>query len=850
MKNINWKKVLPHIAAIIIFLVVAIVYCKPALQGKVVAQHDIQSWRGMSQQSVEFNEKNGHYPLWTNSMFSGMPAYQIFLDSRTKISVGYFQSIVTLGLPKPMNFFFLACICFYFLCVVAGGNPWLGIMGGLAYAYSTFDPIIISAGHDTQMMSLGYAPAVIAGVLLLFQKRYWVGFAITSLFSALLNMQNHVQIVYYTLIIALIMVIAFAIKSYKEKQLASAIKSAALALAAGVIGLACCAVTMMPTYEYAKESMRGGRSELTLGDKNVKTKGGLNKDYAFNYSLGIGETMTFLVPGLYGGSNGGNEYNSNSKFVEKFSELGVPEDQALQYANGSSYWGAQPFTGGPVYLGAIICLLFIFAMVYLNSWYKWWLLAASAVGIILAWGANLKGINYFLFDYLPFYNKFRATTMALVIPQFCLPLAGVLAVSKLIKEGFNKEEILKKLKLTGVISGVILLLLAAFYFNASFSSKADKGFKENIQQNILHQVPAGQPVPPQMQQQAEQTSSGIINALQSDRKSLMGSDLLRSTILMALAFILLFLFVNKKITAPILVAGLILFSGYDLLGIANRYLNSDKYVDANDYESAFIPTEADLQILKDPDHANFRVFNQTVDVFNDASTSFHHNSVGGYHPAKLDLYNDLITYQLSKGNMQVFNMLNTKYFITQNPQTGKPMAQLNPNAYGNVWLAKGIKYVNNADQEMLALDKTDLKDTAVIENKFKAQIIQAPVSDSTASIKLISNLNDQINYLYESKTPQVAVFSEIYYPFGWDVYVDGKKDNYFKTDYVLRGMYLPAGKHSIEFKFEPKSYTIGRMISIIASLLVFLIILLAVFFKVKNRESGTISAAATVNTSL
>ncbi len=848
MKNINWKKILPHIAAVVIFLVVAVVYCKPALQGKVVAQHDIQGWRGMSQQSVEFNEKYGHYPLWTNSMFSGMPAYQIFMDSRTKISVGYFQSIVTLGLPKPMNFFFLACICFYFLCVVAGANPWLGILGGLAYAYSTFDPVIISAGHDTQIMSLGYAPAVIAGVLLLFQKKYWIGLAVTSLFSALLIMQNHVQIVYYLLIIALIMVIAFSIKSYKEKQLASALKSAALALIAGIIGLACCAVTMMPTYEYAKESMRGGRSELTLGDKGVKTKGGLNKDYAFNYSLGIGETMTFLVPGLYGGSNGGNEYSSNSKFVEKFSELGVPEDQALQYANGSSYWGAQPSTSGPVYLGAIICLLFIFAMVYLKSWYKWWLLIASVIGVVLAWGSNFQTFNYFLFDYLPFYNKFRATTMALVIPQFCFPLAGVLAVSKLLKEEFNKEEILKKLKITGIISGVILLLLAAFYFNASFSSKTDKAFKDNIEQNVLHQVPAGQPVPPQLQQQAEQTSSGIIKALQSDRRSLMGSDLLRTTILMALAFLLLFLFVNKKIMATILVAGLIIFSGYDLLGVASRYLNSDKYVDENDYEAAFTPTEADLQILKDPDHANFRVFNQTVDVFNDASTSFHHNSVGGYHPAKLDLYNDLITYQLSKGNMQVFNMLNTKYFITQNPQTGKPMAQLNPNAFGNVWLAKGIKYVNTADQEMLALDNTDLKDTAVVENKFKDQILQAPTPDSAASIKLISNLNDQINYSYDSKSPQVAVFSEIYYPLGWNVYVDGKKGNYFKTDYVLRGMYLPAGKHDVEFRFEPSSFTTGRMISIIASLLVFLIILMTIFIKIKNRNVTDKTLVEPVNT--
>lgn len=836
MKNINFKKVFPHLIAVVIFLIVAVIYCKPALQEKVIAQHDIQGWRGMSQQSIEFNEKYGYHPLWTNSMFSGMPAYQIFLDSRTKISVGYAQYILTLGLPKPINFFFLACICFYFLCVVAGANPWLGIMGGIAYAYSTFDPIIIAVGHDTQMLSLGYAPAVIAGLLLLFHKKYWAGLAITSLFSALLIMQGHVQIVYYTLIIAAIMVIAFCIKSNKEKQLGAALKATALGIISGIIGLACCAVTMLPTYGYAKESMRGGRSELTAQDKNIKTKGGLDKDYAFRYSFGFGETFTFMVPGLYGGSNGGDEYTAPTKFTEKFSQLGVPEDQALQYENGYSYWGNQPLTSGPVYLGALICFLFIFGMVYLKSWYKWWLFAASILGVLLAYGANLKGFNYFLFDYLPFYNKFRAPTMALVIPQFCFPLVGVLALSKLVHQRTDLIEAFKKLKLASIITGVILVLLAGFYLTASFSGQSDKILRENIKQNILHQVPPGQAAPPQMEQQAEEISRGVVSALQSDRKELMGKDLLRTFILISLGALIIGLFIKKKISATILFGSLIIITGYDLLGIATRYLNSEKYVDESDFEAVFTPTQADLQILKDPNHANFRVFNQTADTFNDATTSYHHNSVGGYHPAKLGLYNDLITYQLSKGNMEVFNMLNTKYFIVQNPQTGKPMAQLNPDAFGNCWLVKGIKYVNTADEEMVALDNTDLKDTAVVENIFKASIKQAPVYDSSAFIKLNENLNDKIEYTFHSATPQFAVFSEIYYPLGWDAFIDGEKADYIKTDYALRGMFIPAGDHKIEFRFEPKSFAIGRMISIIASLVVILIILAAVVHYIRRKE--------------
>jgi hypothetical protein len=836
MKNFNFKKILPHLIAIAIFLIVAVIYCKPALQGKVVQQSDIQGWRGMAQQSFEFKDKYGHYPLWTNSMFSGMPAYQIALDPGTRISVGYLTSIVTLGLPVPISFFFLACICFYFLCLVAGANPWVSILGGLAYAYSTFDPIIISVGHNTQMMSIGYAPAVLAGLLLLFRKKYWIGFTITALFSFFMIGENHVQIVYYTLIIALIMTIAFLIKSYKEKEFVSAIKSAALGLLAGIIGLACCAVTMLPTYQYAKESMRGGKSELTQEVQGNKTKGGLDKDYAFRYSLGFGETFTFILPGLYGGSNGGDEYNSSSKFAQEFSQLGVPEEQAVQYENSYSYWGGQPLTSGPVYFGAIICLLFIFGVVYLKSWYKWWLIAASILGLLLAYGANLKGFNYFLFDYLPFYSKFRAPTMALVIPQLCFPLMAVLAISKLISKEIDLAETWRKLKTTTIVTAIILVLLGFFYMTASFTGQNDKGFRESIKENMLHQVPPGQPVPPQLEQQAEQTSRNIVSALQSDRKSLMGSDLLRSFILIALAIFLMGLYLKKKVSATILIAGLIILNGYDLLGVATRYLNSEKYVEPEDFEAAFIPTQADQQILKDPNHANFRVFNQTVDAFNDATTSYHHNSIGGYHPAKLDLYNDIITRQLSKGNMAVYNMLNTKYFIVQNPQTGKPEAQLNPNAFGNCWLVKGIKFVDNADQEMAALDNTDLKDTAVVENKFKAKITAAPKYDSIGYIQLVENKNDAIDYKFSAPTPQFAVFSEVYYPKGWNVFIDGTKADYIKTDYVLRGMYIPAGNHQIEFRFEPESYTIGRLTSIIANIFVALLIIATIIFYATRKK--------------
>ena len=835
MKNPRLQKLIPHIIAVVIFLIVAVIYCKPALQGKVPQQSDTQQWHAMAQQSFDFKEKHGYFPLWTNSMFSGMPAYQIAFDPRTKITVSYLSDVLTLGMPIPVSFFFLACICFYFFCIVAGANPWVSILGALAYAYSTFDPIIIAVGHNTQMISIAYAPAVLGGLLLIFKKKYLAGFAITALISSLMIAHNHVQIVYYTLIIAFIMTVAFLVRSYQEKQLLDAVKASALGLLAGIVGLACCAVSMLPTYQYAKESMRGGKSQLTQDVQGNKTKGGLDKDYAFRYSLGLNETFTFIVPGLYGGSNGGNEYSTDSKFVALFSQLGVGEDQALQMENHYSYWGEQPVTSGPVYLGAIVCLLFIFGVVYLKSWYKWWLLIASALGILLAWGTNFQSFNYFLFDYLPFYSKFRAPTMALVIPQLCFPLMGVLALSKFISADVDVSEAWKKLKTTTIITGIILALLAIFYMTASFSGPNDKAIRENFKQSMM-QVPPGQQAPPQLEQQAEQTSRSIINALQSDRKSLTGRDLVRSIILIGLAVLLMGLYLKKKVSSKILVGALIILTAYDLLGVALRYLNSNNYVEPEDFQSAFVPSPAIAQILKDPDHANFRVFDETVDPFNDATAAYHLNLVGGYNPAKLGLYNDIITNQLSKGNMRVFNMLNTKYFIVNDPQTGKPVAQLNPGAFGNCWLVKGIKYVDNADQEMAALDNTDLRDTAVVENKYKSLITTAPQYDSVAYIKLVENRNDTIDYRFSSAFPAFAVFSEVYYAEGWDVYIDGVKSNYVKTDYILRGMSIPAGNHEIQFRFEPKTFTTGRTISIIANILVALLIIGTIVFYLRKKE--------------
>ena len=830
--KINFKKILPHIIAVAVFLLVAVIFCKPAIEGKVVFQHDLQGWRGMAQQSFEYKEKFGRFPLWTNSLFSGMPAYQIAMDANHSLSMGYFEKLISLGLPQPISFFFVACICFYFLCLVLRINPWISILGALAYAYSTYDPVIIMVGHVTKMASMAYAPAVLGAFLLILQKKYWTGTALLMLFSFLMISQNHTQIVFYTLLIALSIAITYAVQAFKKKEAIHLFTSAALSITAGLVGLAASAISLMPTAEYVKETMRGGRSELTdSSNTGNKTKGGLDKDYAFNWSYGIDETLTLLVPGIYGGSSGG-ELTEKSTVAKVLTEQGVPEENAIQIAgNLPTYWGPQPNTSGPVYLGAIICFLFILGLVYLDTWHKWWIAAVTAFAIMLAWGGNFKAFNYFLFDYMPVYNKFRAPTMALVIPQLTASLMAVLVLHKFLFGGDAKELIFKKLKLSVYITAGVLAITTLLYFSFSYSSQNDTLIKENFANNMLQ----GQQATPQLQAQANEFGQTIVRALAEDRKGMFGGDLLRSILFITAAIVVLGLFAKNKINASLVIAVLIALTVFDLLPVGKRYLNENNFVEKTNIDDEFAMTDADRMIKQDSDHKNFRIFNAD-DPYNNAKPSYHHNSVGGYNPAKLAIYQDLIERQLSRGNMKVFDMLNTRYFVMQNPQDGKTMAQQNPGAMGNCWLVKNIQFVNNADEEMKALDNFNPKDTAIIDKRYQPKVKGMPQFDSTASIKLLENINDTIRYEFNAATPQFAVFSEIYYDKGWNAYLDGNKTDYVRVNYVLRGMSLPAGKHSIEFIFEPASYKRGNNIALWATIIGFASLLAALIMNIKKRK--------------
>jgi Bacterial membrane protein YfhO len=822
-----WQKAWRHVTVILIFLVVAAFYNAPALQGKVLQQSDNIHWKGVAQQSFEYKEKYGHFPLWTNSMFSGMPAYQIAMQRSSPISLDYINSLFTLGLPKPVSYFFIACLMFYFLCQALRINTWISAGCAIAYAYSTFDPVIISVGHDSQMLSIAYAPGVLAGLFMLYDKKYWSGTALTIIFSGLLIAQSHQQIVYYTLLIIAAIGIVYAIKCFRDKQLKHFITANALAIAAIGGGFASNAMLYLTTYEFAKESIRNGKSELTVkADGTRKSKeGGLDKEYAFEYNYGLGETFTFIVPTLYGGSAPGREFTS----APKLTEAGIPEDNAVRIANGSAYWGSQPGTSGPVYLGAVICCLFILGMFIIKSWHKWWIAGIVLFAIALAWGKNFAAFNDAMFYYFPFYNKFRAVTMALVIPQLAFPVMAALTLQQIFFGNISKEILWKKFKLGAITSGTLIVLLMGFYFMSDFKGPNDERLKESFISSMLQQQ-QGQGAQPttELQQQSTQFAGKIIKALHEERKSLMGGDLVRSAFLIAITLALLALYLRDKLNTPVVLAGILLLSSFDLLAVGKRYLDADNFVEESDYtKDNFELTAADNTIKSDPDKY-FRVLDLSQgNPFTSARASYFHNSLGGYLAARLGLYQDLMENQLYKSNKEVLNMLNVKYSIQQNPANGQLVAIPNPEAFGPCWLVKNIHYVKNGDEEMKALDSINVKDNAIMQEKYKSLIPAAPVYDSTASIKLIRNVNDTIVYASSAKTNQFAVLSEIYYDKGWNASIDGKKADYLRVDYALRGLPLPAGNHTIEFRFEPQSYKLGNTLGIIGSLITYILLLIS-----------------------
>lgn len=824
MQKFNVQKLLPHVVAIASFIIISLIYCKPALDGKVLQQSDIMHWKGMSKDIQDYRETHeGKAPLWTINMFSGMPGFQIATNNNNLLAY-YANEAFSLFIPKPFSFFILACLGFYFLGLVLGANPWMAMTGAIAYAYSTYDPVIVSVGHDTKMLSIAYMPAALGGLMLIFKGRYGIGAAFTALFSSILIYQNHFQIVYYFGIMVVFMTIAHVIIWIKEKKTKHLIMALSIALVAGLTGIFTNAMMLFTTYDYSKATIRGGQAALNLKADPATAKkntGGLDTAYAFLYgSYGQAELMTLMIPEVYGGSP--RPLGEQSKLVETMQEKGLPSDFANQlYGAFPAYWGEQPGHAGPVYLGALICFLFIFGMFYVKSEHKWWLFAVSVLALLMSTGKNLAAFNTFLFEHLPMYNKFRAPAMILVIPQLSFAVLAVLALKQTFAEDVNKDQLLKQLKKAGLVTAGLFAIAFLMYISFDYTGSRDKYIQQQLSQ-ILTQDPSA--------------AKQIVSAAAADRKDLFGADLLRSLFFVGAAFGLIFFYARNRFKAEHAVIALLILTAIDIIPVGKRYLTNDNFLEPEENEAAFTPTPADQLILQDKE-PNFRVFNLTQDVFNDAITSYHHQSIGGYHAAKLSIYQDLIENQLSKQpmNMEVLNMLNTKYLIVPD-SLGQAQVQQNPGALGNAWMVRNIKFVPDARAEMKALDSFNAATEAIVQESYKSAVKATPVYDSTAKIQLIKNDNDVVNYSFESTAPQFVVFSEVFYDRGWKAFIDNEEAPIVRTNYVLRGLSVPAGKHVIDFKFEPQSYIMGQRITNISQIILVLIFFVALFLEYRNRQ--------------
>jgi len=823
MKNPLLKKILPHLIAVSVFLVVSILFCKPVLEGNVLNQHDIIGWKGMAQNAFEYKEKNGHFPLWNPNLFSGMPNYQVAMDGKSILSP--FTNIVLNTLPKPINFFFLACLCFYILCLAFRAKHVVAVFGALAFAFATYNPVIISAGHESKMWAITFMPLALAGLIYTFEKKYWLGLALTSFGAYLEIAVIHPQINFYFFLVAAAVTISYLIKWIRQKDWKHIAWAGGITAIAAITAVAGNTLTLLTTSEYAKYTMRGGKDITIEGDKVTSAKtSGLDTSYAFQYSLGKAEATVILMPNAFGG-NSGKVLDENSKVLDKLVRRGVPENNALQIVSSlPKYWGGvEPSTSGPPYIGVIVCLLALIGFVLYKNPLRWGLLAVSVLAILMAWGKYLPGFNTFLFNTLPLYNKFRAPSMAMIITQFTFPIMAVLGLQYLLYRDKSRELLKADFKKILYAFGGLTAILLIMYVVMDYSSGIDKLILGNKWDN------SG----------TDETGRLIVSGLKADRKAMFGGQVLRALGFIILVIGVLYMYI-RNIIKPLVVALLFLaISSIDLLIVGNEYLNGDQYVSQDEITSTnFTPSAIDQQILLDKD-ADFRVFNMAGDRYNESRTSYFHKSVGGYHPAKLRIYQDVIEKYLSdRPNPAIVNMLNTKYVIIQDPQSGQSQLIPNSDAFGPCWLVKNVKIVANRVDAILALGNTNLKDTAIIELAFSKNVIQ-PQRDSASFIRMTKYDNDAIEYEANCNGPQFAVFSEVYYPLGWNAYIDEKKSIYFNTNYILRGLSIPTGKHTVRFVFEPASVKKGKSISFIASIFIALFLAGGLFMAWKKSRKET-----------
>ena len=814
MKMPKLKSFYPYLVAFILFIVIAYAYFPALFEGKIVMQSDISSWRGAANEIIQFREQTGEEPLWTNSMFSGMPTTMISTEYKGNYLKNLYDSIFV-G-PRPASYLILGLVSFYLLLLAFGVNPLLSVVGALAFGFCSYNFQILQVGHNAKMVAIAIMPMVLASVVYAFRKNRLLGAVFFGITLAFEIMANHPQITYYLAFIILFYGIAQLYKAVKEKTLPAFFKTATLLVVAVILAGATNVNHLWPTWEYGKYTMRGG-SELTLNQTN-QSKGGLNKEYATAWSYGIDETLNLLIPNFKGGASAGalSKESETYKFLK--SQGASNSDQIVKQL--PLYWGNQAFTAGPMYMGAIAIFLFVLGLVLIKGPMKWWIVGVSLLALFLGWGRNFMFLSSFFYDYIPLYNKFRVPSMMLVVLQLTSPLLGIYTLNKILNGEFEKKTLIKGLKISiGITGGICALFAILPGLAGSFISPADSQYPDWIRQYL-----------PQ------------------DRESLLRSDAFRSLVFILLAGVAIWAWVIQKIksTHVAIAMGLLILT--DMWTVDKRYLNNDHFVQKREFNNQYQPRPVDKAILADKD-PNYRVLDLAVNTFNDSHTSYHHKTIGGYSAAKLQRYQDIIEYFIypemqsigqtlestptlsaleeSLSKQKVLNMLNTKYLIVQ--ANAAPVN--NKYAYGNAWFVKDYEFVETPDEELLGLKQIDPKETAVISKDFESVIQDKGFNfDENATIQLTSYAPNKLEYKTSAANEQLAVFSEVYYPKGWNVYVDGNKTDLLRADYILRAMIVPAGEHTITFEFKPESYYLGARVSAISSSLLLLALLSGIVF--------------------
>ena len=809
--NFSIKKVLPHVAVVFVFVVTALLYFSPVLSGKKMFQSDIQQYRGMAKEQMDFREQTGSEPYWTDAAFGGMPTYQL----GAKYPNNWIKSLdlSIRFLPRPADYLFLYFIGFYILLLVLKLDWRYAGLGALAFGFSSYLIIILGVGHNAKAHAIAYMPLVLSGILLVFRRKYIWGFILTALALALEIVANHVQMTYYLMLLILILGIAYLVDAVRKKELPHYFKSVGILCLAVVLAVGTNAASLMATSEYSATSTRG-KSELTINpDGTTKERSaGLDKAYINQYSYGISETLDLFIAGLYGGSNS-EPYKADSEFASFLLNQGVPPAQieSVYGQFGLYYWGSQPGVSGPAYLGAIIVFLFVLGLFLVKGRLKWWLLGGTLLSLLLSYGSNLAWFTNLWIDYFPLYNKFRAVTSIQVITELCVPVLAIFGLYKVLQVTLPIEERLNALKWsTGITGGLALILLVFKGSLFSFAGGNDAYFVQNFGMEFM-------------------------NAVKADRKAIFVNDTIKTLILVLLAASLIWFYIKKKISENLVIVAITILVVFDLVQVDRRYVNAENFMAARMVEQPFQKSAADMQILQDT--TRYRVYEQSIGL-NGARTSYFHSSIGGYHGAKPGRLADLADFYLYQGKMAPLNLLNVKYVITQDEE-GAEQVQINPQANGNVWFVQNVKFVPDANAEIMALENLNTLQTAVVQDNYKSLIEkQLFTEDTTATIKLTEHKPNYLKYESSSQNERLAVFSEVYYPDGWNAYIDGEKASYFKADYILRAMMVPEGKHIIEFKFEPQVVETGGTISLASNIILLLIILGALFMSFRNRTNS------------